>query len=153
MTRFWAGEFRKILNGDRRRLRIWSWHALGVGLVVAWVTGVCHIPLSVYFALLVYPSVAVSHLRSFAEHHDEVDSRLRTRVVEAHPMWGVIFLNNNLHIAHHANPKLPWYQLPRAWRQMRRAAQTQGLVFKGGYWEVTQKYLFRRFIDLDGDGD
>jgi len=22
----------------------------------------------------------------------------------------------------------------------------------GGYWEVTQKYLFRRFIKLDGDG-
>jgi fatty acid desaturase len=152
MTRLWASEIGKILNGDRRRLRIWSRHALGVGLVVAWVAGVCHIPLFVYFALLVYPSVAVSHLRSFAEHHGEVDSRLRTRVVEAHPMWAMVFLNNNLHIAHHANPKLPWYQLPRAWRQMRRGAQTQGLVFEGGYWEVTQKYLFRRFINLDGDG-
>jgi fatty acid desaturase len=151
MMRFWAGEFGKMLRGDRRRLRIWSWHALGVGLVLAWVVGVCHIPLFVYFALLVYPSVALSHLRSFAEHHGNVDSRLRTRVVEAHPLWAMIFMNNNLHIAHHANPKLPWYQLPRAWRQMRRQAQTQGLVFEGGYWEVTQKYLFRRFIGRDGD--
>ena len=152
MMRFWANEFGKILNGDRRRLRIWSWHALSVGLVLAWVVGVCHIPLLVYLGLLVYPSVAVSHLRSFAEHHGEVDSRLRTRVVEAHPIWAVIFLNNNLHIAHHANPKLPWYQLPRAWREMRRTAQAQGLVFEGGYWEVARKYLVRRFINLDGDG-
>jgi fatty acid desaturase len=152
MTRFWAREFAKILNGDRRRLRIWSWHALGVGLVSAWVVGVCHIPLIVYFALLVYPSVALSHLRSFAEHHGGVDSRLRTRVVEAHALWAVVFLNNNLHIAHHADPKLPWYQLPRAWRQMRRGAQTQGLVFEGGYWEVMQRYFFRRFIHPDGDG-
>jgi fatty acid desaturase len=152
MMRFWASEFGKVLNGDRRRLRIWSWHALSVGLVLTWVVGVCHIPLFVYFGLLVYPSVAVSHLRSFAEHRGEADSRLRTRVVEAHPIWAVIFLNNNLHIAHHANPKLSWYQLPRAWRQMRSAAQTQGLVFEGGYWEVTQKYLVRRFINLDGDG-
>jgi fatty acid desaturase len=152
IMKFWVGEIGKILRGDRRRLRIWARHFLGVGLVLAWVIGVCHIPLFVYFALLVYPSVALSHLRSFAEHHGNVDSRLRTRVVEAHPLWAVIFLNNNLHIAHHANPKLPWYQLPRAWRQMRRAAQTQGLVFEGGYWEVTQKYLFRRFISADADG-
>jgi fatty acid desaturase len=152
MIRFWVGEFRKILRGDRRRLRIWSRHALGVGVVLAWVVGVCHIPLIVYIALLVYPSVALGHLRSFAEHHGSADARLRTRVVEAHLLWAVIFLNNNLHIAHHANPKLPWYQLPRAWRQMRLAAQAQGLVFVGGYWEVTQKYLFRRFIKLDSDG-
>jgi fatty acid desaturase len=151
MMRFWAAEFGKLLDGDRRRLRIWSRHALGVALVLGWVVGVCHIPLFVYFALVVYPSVALGHLRSFAEHHGNVDSRLRTRVVEAHPVWALIFMNNNLHIAHHANPKLPWYQLPRAWRQMRGQAQTQGLVFEGGYWEVTQKYLFRRFINLDGD--
>jgi len=153
MMRFWAGEFRKILRGDRRRLRIWSWHALGVGVVLAWVVGVCRIPLIVYIALLVYPSVALGHLRSFAEHHGGVDARLRTRVVEAHLLWAVIFLNNNLHIAHHANPKLPWYKLPRAWRQMRVAAHAQGLVFVGGYWEVTQKYLFRQFIEPDGDGN
>jgi len=152
MLRFWPGELGRILNGDRRRLRIWSRHALGVGLVLTWVVGVCHISLFVYFALLVYPSVALSHLRSFAEHHDSVDSRLRTRVVEAHPLWAIIFLHNNLHIAHHANPKVPWYQLPRAWRQMRRKAQTQGVVFEGGYLEVTRKHLFRGFINLDGDG-
>ena len=149
---FWAGELRKMVKGDRRRLRIWAGHALGVGLVLAWTVGVCHIPLIVYFALLVYPSVALSHLRSFAEHHADVDSRLRTRAVEAHPLWALIFLNNNLHIAHHVNPKLPWYRLPGAWRQMRRAAQAQGLVFEGGYREVTQKYLIRPFINLDGDG-
>jgi fatty acid desaturase len=125
---------------------------LAVGGVLVWVVGVCHVPLIVYVALLVYPSVAIGHLRSFAEHHGNVDSRLRTRVVEAHVLWAVIFLNNNLHIAHHAHPKLPWYELPRVWREMRSAAQIQGLVFERGYWEVTQKYLFRRFIDLNGDG-
>jgi fatty acid desaturase len=72
--------------------------------------------------------------------------------VEAHPVWALIFLNNNLHIAHHANPKLPWYQLPRAWHGMRRAACGQGLVFEGGYREVMQKYLFHPFISLDHDG-
>jgi fatty acid desaturase len=152
ITRFWADEFRHIWRGDRRRLRIWFRHAVGVGVVLWWTAGVCHISPVVYVALIVYPSVALSHLRSFAEHRDDVDPRLRTRVVEAHVVWALIFLNNNLHIAHHANPKLPWYQLPDAWLQMRQAAKLQGLVFQGGYLEVAQKYFFRPFINLDPDG-
>lgn len=148
---FWADESAKILNGDRRRLRIWLRHGLGVGLLLTWTAGVCRISPLVYFALVVYPSVALTQLRSFAEHQDHADSRQRTRVVEAHPFWALLFLNNNLHIAHHAEPRLPWYELPRAWRQRRPVARTQGLVFEGGYWEVTRKYLFRRFIDLQRD--
>jgi fatty acid desaturase len=151
ISTFWAHELRKILDGDRRRLRIWLRHALGVGLVLTWTVGVCRIAPLVYFALLVYPSVALTQLRSFVEHQDHADARQRTRVVEAHPLWALLFLNNNLHIAHHADPRLPWYELPRAWRQTRPVARAQGLVFEGGYWEVTRKYLFRRFIDLHRD--
>src|SRR5882757_5950030 len=116
---FWAGEARKVWAGDRRRLLIWLRHALGIAVVLSWTVGVCHVPLIVYVALIVYPSVSLSHLRSFAEHRADSNSRRRTRVVEANPVWGLIFLNNNLHIAHHVHPKLPWHRLPRAWRQMR----------------------------------
>jgi fatty acid desaturase len=149
---FWSGEFRRVRSGDRRRVRIWARHALGVALVLTWTVGVCHIPLLVYAALIVYPSVSISHLRSFAEHRADADPLLRTRVVEAHPVWALIFLNNNLHIAHHVNPKVPWYQLPRVWGQMRHPARERGLVFDGGYREVIQKYFFRPYISLDYDG-
>jgi fatty acid desaturase len=149
---FWSGEFRRVRSGDRRRVRIWARHALGVALVLTWTVGVCHIPLLVYAAFIVYPSVSISHLRSFAEHRADVDPLLRTRVVEAHPVWAMIFLNNNLHIAHHAKPKVPWYQLPRVWGQMRHPAHERGLVFDGGYREVIQKYFFRPYISLDYDG-
>jgi len=143
---FWTSEWRLILNGDRRRLRIWLQHALAVAFVLTWVAIVCHVSLAVYLALVVYPSVAVTQLRSFAEHHAHADPRQRTRVVEAHPFWALIFLNNNLHIAHHAHPKLPWYELPAAWREAPAYARTERLTFQGGYWEVMRKYLFRRFI-------
>jgi fatty acid desaturase len=152
LTTFWVGELRKVRNGDRWRLRVWLWHLVGVVAVLAWIVGVCHVNPVIYFALVVYPSVALGQLRSFVEHHADADSRRRTRVVESRSIWALIFLNNNLHIAHHAQPKVPWYELPRVWRQMRLSAQTQGLVFDGGYWEVTQKYFFRPYIDLHRDG-
>jgi fatty acid desaturase len=152
VTAFWAGEFRRVRLGDRRRIRIWARHAVGVGFVLSWVVGVCHIPLWVFAALIVYPSVSLNHLRSFAEHVADADPRLRTRVVEAHPFWALLFLNNNLHIAHHAKPKLPWFQLPHFWRQMRSPAHERGLVFDGGYREVMQKHFFRPYISFDYDG-
>ncbi len=147
---FWASEVRHVLNGDRRRLWIWIRHLAAVAIVLAWVAGVCRISVYVYFALVVYPSVALTQLRSFVEHHDHADPKLRTRVVEAHPVWALVFLNNNLHIAHHAYPKLPWYELPGVWRQMRRSAP-QELVFDG-YRDVTRQYLFRPYISLTRDG-
>ena len=149
VTSFWSGEFRRVRSGDRRRMRIWARHAVGVYVVLFWVVAVCHIPWWVYLALVVYPSVSLNHVRSFAEHVAHEDSRLRTRVVEAHPFWALLFLNNNLHIAHHAKPKLAWFQLPHLWRQMRAPALERGLVFAGGYREVTRKYFVRPYIRLD----
>lgn len=151
---FWASEIRMLCTGDRRRLLGWLRHAAGVGLVLAWVVGVCRVPLFVYIGLVVYPSAALTQLRSFAEHRANADPTLRTAVVEANPLWALIFLNNNLHIAHHAQPKLPWYELPRVWRQMRTSmtgarASAAGLVFQSGYLGVMRAYFLRPFITVE----
>jgi fatty acid desaturase len=151
-------EARLILCGDRRRMVIWTRHALAAALVLLWTAGVCHIPFLVYAALVVYPSISLSQLRSFAEHHADAELHLRTAAVEANPVWALIFLNNNLHIAHHAHPKLPWYELPRAWRQMQDSAIASGRVFRGGYGELCRQYLFKPVISVEhpssscGDG-
>jgi fatty acid desaturase len=145
---FWGSEARAV-RSDPRRLLVWCRHVLGVGCVLAWTVGVCHVPLLVYVLLVVYPSVSLTHLRSFAEHRADDHKELRTNVVEAGPIWALLFLNNNLHIAHHLRPHLPWYELPRAWREMRHAVHGAGVVFSGGYREVFRKYLFRPFITVE----
>jgi fatty acid desaturase len=99
--------------------------------------------------LVVYPSISLSQLRSFAEHRADAQAQLRTATVEANPLWALIFLNNNLHIAHHAHPKLPWHELPRAWRGMRASAIASGRVFRGGYGEILARYLFRPVISVE----
>ena len=145
---FWTGEWRKVLRGKSCRRRIWLRHVAGVALVLAWLVWVCHVSIAAYLAFVIYPSIALTQLRSFVEHRSHADAQQRTRVVKAHPLWGLLFLNNNLHIAHHANPRLAWYQLPEAWQRVREPARARGLVFEGGYAQVARKYLFRPVISL-----
>ena len=136
-------------RGDRRRVAVWTRHALWVAVVLLWIVGVCRIPFLVYAALVVYPSVALGQLRSFAEHRADAEPHLRTTAVEADPVSALIFLNNNLHIAHHAYPKLPWYELPHTWRGMRDSAVASERVYRGGYGEVFKRYLFRPVISVE----
>ncbi len=114
--------------------------------MLAWTVGVCHVPLWVYVLLVVYPSISLTHLRSFAEHRADDHSHLRTNVVEAGPVWSLLFLNNNLHVAHHMHPHVPWHQLPGLWRRMQSTSFSAGVVFRGGYRQVIREYLFRPFI-------
>lgn len=150
----WVSEWRRIRAGDRRRLLLWSTHFLAIALLLVWLVGVCKIPLWSYLLLVVYPGSSLTQLRSFIEHRAGGDPRSRTAVVEAHPLWALIFLNNNLHIVHHAHPRLPWHQLPVMWRQMRGTspgarAIADGLVFEGGYFQIVRKYLFTPAIPIE----
>lgn len=141
---FWSEELR-YARSNRRRRRIWIGHAVGTAGVLTWVCGICHIPLLIYLLLVVYPSVSLTHLRSFAEHRADDHSQPRTNVVEANPFWALLFLNNNLHVAHHAHPHMPWHELPQIWRRMRQANVPTGRVFNG-YSQVAREYLLRPFI-------
>ncbi len=147
MTTFWSQEAARA-GTDARCRHIWLWHAAGVAGVLSWTWGVCHISLAKYFFLVVYPSVSLTHLRSFAEHRADDHSQLRTNVVEAHPFWALLFLNNNLHVAHHAHPHVPWYELPRLWRDIRGSGIGVGRIFRG-YGEVVREYLFHPFITAE----
>jgi fatty acid desaturase len=150
----WLAELRKLSSGNRRHIFIWLRHAIGVALVLTWTVGVCGVPLLVYVGLMVYPGMGLTQLRSFAEHRAHADPALRTATVEANPMWALLFLNNNLHLAHHEEPTLPWYELPRAWRRMRTSTCgarviDSGLVYQCGYLEVIRRYLYRPVITVE----
>jgi fatty acid desaturase len=157
--------FRQGVTKGRFRACVYGWvgsgagsatdmrHLIGVAVVLSWAIGVCGISLPLYLGAIVYPSVSLALLRSFAEHRAAPDPRHRTAIVEAHPFWALLFLNNQLHFVHHAAPILPWYALPRAWRDMKPSAVVgPGLVFSGGYHEVARKYLFRPFIPVEHPG-
>jgi fatty acid desaturase len=149
LSRFWRRETVKIYGGVGRRRALWIRHAVGLSVVYGWLIGVCHIPLIFYVAFLVYPSMSLGLLRSFVEHRADSDIRRRTRVVEAGPLWSLIFLHNNLHIAHHAQPQISWYQLPRIWSAMRATVCAPDLIVTGGYFEVAKRYFIRSVMSAD----
>jgi len=143
IRRFWGAELRRVRARDLRRIWIWARHIASVAIVLAWVTGVCHISPAVYALAVVYPSISLNQLRSFAEHRSHADPKLRTNVVETGWAFSLLFLNNNLHIAHHAKPSMPWYRLPRAWREMRPEASRTRTAVSPGYRHLFRSYWLR----------
>ena len=132
---------------------MWFRHGLAAALILVWIVGICHIPLPTYLGLAVYPSISLTLLRSFAEHRAAPDPQHRTVVVEAGPFWRLLFLNNNLHIAHHRHPNLPWYRLPAAWQAFRTEIEVPpALLVRGGYSEITARYLLAPAAAIEHPG-
>lgn len=145
MARFWMADLRAISAGDRDMRRIWAWHALWVALVLVWVVAICGLPLWQYLIGFVYFGTALALIRSFAEHraHDSVEKR--TAIVERSPIFGLLFLNNNLHVVHHRWPNIPWYRLPGIYQAHRDAvlAHNGGLLYRG-YADVFRRFFLKR---------
>lgn len=141
--RFLAEEARRLIAGDRAAMRVWAWHAVFVALVLGWAIGICSLPLWQYLLGFVYCGTALALVRSFAEHKAKEDVAERTAIVEASPVFGLLFLHNNLHVAHHRWPTLPWYRLPAVYRAHRAALlEANGGLLYRGYGEVFRRFLF-----------
>jgi fatty acid desaturase len=137
------GEIRRFARGDFSHLGILIVHGASCAVVLYWVLWVAKIPLIDYIVFFAYPGLSLTLLRSFLEHQAREDVGHRTGVVEAGPILSLMFLFNNLHTVHHAQPGLPWYRIPGYYRANREQQLTSngGYVLRGGYAEVFARYL------------
>ncbi len=126
-------------NGARAVL---FWHCAQCVPVLVWIIGVCGMPVWVYLACFVYPGMSLAMVRSFAEHRAAAAPEQRTAIVENAPILGLLFLYNNLHVAHHLRGGLPWYQIPMFYRLNRAVLidRNGGLVYRS-YADVARRYL------------
>jgi fatty acid desaturase len=138
---FLARDLQLIAAGDREILRAWLYHVAGIAVVLVWVTAFCGVPVWLY-ALGAYLGLSILNVRTFAEHQAHELPGGRTVIVEASPVLGLLFLNNNLHYVHHENPRVPWYKLPMLYRSNRAAflAANESYSFRG-YGEMIRLYL------------
>lgn len=141
---FFSSEAIRLARGDLHHLGTWTTHLVGCVGVLAWATLVCGMPVWIYLSAFVYSGIALSRLRSFAEHRYAGTKEQRTAIVEKTPLLGLLFLHNNLHIVHHSWPQVPWYEIPGLYRTHRQAfiSLNGGLVYDG-YAEVARRYLWR----------
>lgn len=138
-------EGRALARGNLGHLTVWLWHLPLAAAVLVWVVGVCGIPLWVYLVLFALPGTSLTLVRSFAEHKAAPAPQERSAVVEAGGLLSLLFLNNNLHYAHHKRPDLPWHALPVYYRAHREQLlrENGGLLYRGGYLEICRRFLFR----------
>lgn len=144
IIRFWVEEWSRIFRGDRRTLPCWLEFFVASAIVIWFVTVFCGMPFWKYVLLVAYPGISLALIRSFCEHQAAANVDERTIIVEASPFWSLLFLNNNLHVAHHSRPTLPWYRLPAYYRAERDKliARNNGYVMRG-YGEIFRRYFFR----------
>ncbi len=140
--RFYYFQIRALRHDNPAAWRIWGPHFAAVFFVLVWVSGVCGMNPLVYLFGVVYPSVSLSLIRSFAEHKAAVGVRERIAIVEHTPVFGLLFLHNNLHAVHHAWPSAPWYRIPALYRRHRdRLVEANGGLLYDGYWDVARRFL------------
>lgn len=142
---FWFEEAMALRAGNAVLARVWLWHVLSATLLLVFVIGVAGMPFWQYLLGFVYLGTSLALVRSFAEHKAEHAVEKRTAIVEKSPVLGLLFLYNNLHVAHHKWPTVPWYRLPKLYRENRDALilENGGLVYNG-YRDVVRRFLLRR---------
>jgi len=135
-------EVGKIIGGDTSNLGIWVRHVIAVALILLVVAEVFDMSALQYLTEFVYLGLVLGMMRSFTEHRWGERPSERTAVVESNWVFGLLFLWNNLHAVHHVFPTLPWWKVPRVWRQQRERIQAQngGFVFRG-YGEIARRWL------------
>lgn len=144
ILRFWSSEFRGMANGNLETARAWAWFALSAAITIWFVVWVAGMPLWQYYFLIAYPGISLALVRSYCEHQAAEAVEHRTIIVEASPFWSLLFLNNNLHVAHHARPALAWYKIPAFYRAERAQliAQNNGYLMKG-YGEIFSRFFLK----------
>jgi fatty acid desaturase len=135
-------EARRVAGGDFSHLPHWAVHALCLALLFWFISGVCHFPWWQYCLLIAYPGLGLGLLRAFTEHRAAEDSQQRTAAVESNVVFGMLFLYNNLHVVHHLKPTMPWYEIPRYYRQNRTSLLLgNGDFVYRGYAQLARRYL------------
>ncbi len=125
-----------IFGGDRDIALAWALHAAGLIVLFGLLSIAGFSPL-LYVLGVAYPAASILMIRSFAEHRASEYKEHRTAIIPDRGPLALLFLNNNLHAVHHANPNLPWYRLPRLFAENREA-----------YWDSNGGYGYRSYGEL-----
>lgn len=147
MVMFLGNEFRQLFQGNTKHLNYWTIQLVACVPVILWLNHF-EVPLWQYFFFVIYPGEGLTLIRSFAEHKAAQAVYERIAIVESNFFFSLLFLNNNLHCAHHWKPLVPWYRLPQLFKENRNTIlQMNGNYYFKGYTEIMAHYWSKPWID------
>ncbi len=144
VTYLWS-KIRLMLRGDKQTSFAMATHVAGLVLVVYFVRSVAGMPLWQFALGTTYGGRILNAIRPFPEHKYQAGVETRTAMVMAGPFMSLLMLNNNLHVAHHDEPGVPWYRYNELAHRVNAVerARDAGLLYEGGYAEVFRKFSFK----------
>jgi fatty acid desaturase len=144
MARLLRDDLAAVRSGDRRTARAWLLHLAGVAPVAGWLWLVGGIAWWQYLAGA-WAALGILRIRTFLEHQAHERAGARSVIIEDRGPLALLFLNNNYHAVHHANPGLAWYRLPAEFERRREhwLKRNGGYAYRS-YGEVFRRYLWRR---------
>ena len=118
-------------------------HVVGVAFVV-YLVSLSSMPLWQFALGTVYGGRILNAIRPFPEHKYQSGVETRTAMIMAGPFMSLLMLNNNLHVAHHDEPGVPWYRYDKLMQRVNAVerARAAGVLYEGGYAEVFRKFSF-----------
>jgi fatty acid desaturase len=127
-------------KGDRLAITL---HIVGVVFVV-YLVSLSSMPFWQFALGTLYGGRVLNAIRPFPEHKYQSGVETRTAMIMAGPFMSLLMLNNNLHIAHHEEPWVPWYHVNSLARKVNAVerAREAGVLYEGGYAEVFRKFSF-----------
>jgi len=141
---FLLSEMKLAWRGDVVVLRAWAIHFVLLVIVSTGLAAVFTGPWWVYGAG-VYGGMGIIYVRTFLEHRAHHDPSARSVIIEDRGLLAFLFLNNNLHAAHHLRPALPWYALPGFYARNRARLLQRNQAYRyRSYGEIFKRYAFRR---------
>lgn len=139
---FLASDARAAWRGDRSVIWAWALHVPGV-LMVVWLVSLTPMPFWAY-CIAAYLGLGLVKIRTFLEHRAHDQMHARTVVVEDRGPLAFLFLNNNFHVVHHLHPGVPWYALPKLYRERQSdfSSANEGYIYPS-YRDVFRRYFLR----------
>jgi fatty acid desaturase len=144
VTYLWA-QIRLMLRGNKQTWFAMAAHVVGLVAVVYFVRSVAGMPLWQFALGTTYGGRILNAIRPFPEHKYQAGVETRTAMVMAGPFMSLLMLNNNLHVAHHEQPGVAWYEVPNLSARVNAVerAREAGLLYEGGYAEVFRRFSFK----------
>ena len=144
VTYLWS-VIRLMLRGEKQAWFAMAVHFAGLIAVVLLVHSVAGMPLWQFALGTLYGGRILNAIRPFPEHKYQDGSETRTAMVMAGSFMSLLMLNNNLHVAHHSEPGVAWYEVPKMSARVNAVgrAREAGLLYEGGYAEVFRKFSFK----------